>query len=181
MATLPFIRVLGFAPGSFAPQEAVGTMFADDPVDSVNTNAVIQPFATVKVPVLNASGSNTVDIQLPAGEYRFLGATMTYFGAGGGAGDLAAFGLGAVGTATMVTKVGEFDLTTAATADIESLPAFEAAALGDLGFRCAGPVYDKATSAWIRNTGDTALICDFTEATDAGCLLLIELGYRPAA
>ena len=179
MAALPFIRIMGFAPNDFAPQEAVASMSFDDPVDSTNTNAVYQPFATQKIPVLNASGSNTVDIQLPGGEYRFLGATLSYFGAGGGAGDLAAFGLGVVGTATMVTKVGEFDLTTAATGDIESLPAFEAAALGSLDFRCAGPVFDKANNEWIRNDGDTALICDFTEVTDAGCMLLIEVAYRP--
>jgi hypothetical protein len=181
MATSPFIRLLGFAPGSFAPQEVIASVSFDDPVDSVNPNAVYQPFTTVKVPVFNASGSNTVDIQLPAGEYRFLGATMTYFGAGGGAGDLAAFGLGVVGTATMVLKIGEFDLTTAATADIESLPAFDTATLSDLSFRCAGPVFDAATNTWIRNVGDEALICDFTEATDAGCSLLIELAYRPVA
>ena len=181
MATSPFARIQGFAPLSFAPQEFVGTMFSDDPVDSTNTDAVIQPFAEMIVPVANASGSNTVDIQLPAGEYRFLGADLTYFGAGGGAGDLAAFGLGAVGTATLVTKVGEFDMTASATGDIEALPAFEAAALGSLDFRCAGPVYDTATNAWIRNTGDTALVCDFTEVTDAGCLLTVKMAYRPLA
>lgn len=184
MATSPFIRIQGFGPGSFAPIEAVASVFADDPVDSTNTDAVIQPFAEMIVPVDNASGSNTVDIQLPAGEYRFLGADLTYFGAGGGAGDLAAFGLGVVGTATMVTKVGEFDLSALTTAgQIRRLTHFEPAGLGDLDFRCSGPVFDATATppAWIRNVGDTALICDFTEVTDAACLLTVKMAYRPLA
>lgn len=175
MAAQPFARLQGFPPGQIAPTEILCNPSADV-VEATNPAPTGEPHLTCGLVVTSPGGSNTCDIQMPAGRWSIVDAKVIGQDTAV-AGDLVEFG---VVTGVTYTKLGEFDLN--ALSSTTGLISRLTEILAPSQFETAGPVYNNTTKEWERNPADTYVRCIFTQAgagTTAAADLFIDFLFQP--